>query len=877
MAAAVLGALLLRDRLLRDRLRGDRALGDRLRGHQPGRTRGLLATLVFVGACVGVVLGLTAAHLQRWSTPVVQGVIDRNGSTVVELVVTGDATSGTGSVAWQREQVRVRVDLVQVTTPAGRTVRVDVPALLSADASWADARWGERRRAVLRLRPASSGEPYAVLATVTGPSTVLTEPRWHWRAAERLRGGLVLAATAGDEGPVSDGAALLPGLVVGDTRLQDDDLVQDLRTAGLSHLSAVSGANVTLVCGTVLLLVVLLRGGRRAGAVLAAVALVALVVVARPEPSVLRAAVMGSVGLLGVVLGRRGGGTSALCLAVVVVLLLDPWLSRAAGFRLSVLATAALVACTLPWSRALGRVLPRPAALALAVPAAAQAAVTPALVGLDPVLSLYALPANVLAAPAVAPATVLGLLAALLSLLDAGLASFVAVPARWCAAWIAGVGRVAADLPGAALPVPPGLPGALLAGGGTAVLLLLAVVVLRALPDRRQAGQTWAPWFRARTTAPLGRARPTRRPPGRSPVLAVPVPWVRSAPGTLLLVVVVVVVVVALLLRGRVLPVRDPWPGTGWAVVVCDVGQGESVLVRAGPSSAVVVDTGPEPAPVEDCLRRAGVTSVPLLVLTHLHADHVGGLDGVASAAPVGRVWTAPGGMPAAAEADLSRWAEEHGAVLDRPVAGVGVAVGTTRVDVLAPRTPGGREGDAQDVNDASLVVRLDTGSLVLLALGDIGADVQRGILAATGPEALRADVTTVAHHGAADQLPAFYAAVAARVAVASAGRDNAYGHPTDRAREVVAASGAQLLFTAGDGDVALRAVAGTDTAAGDDAVAGAGAAPAPGAGPGGPAVARDAPGVVVVGVRTTRGGRRGRQRRRRAGPDGPCPPSVPA
>ena len=874
LVAAGLATVVMGGLVLHERRRAGRARADGLSGG-----RRLLATSVLVGACVGVVLCVTAVHLQRWSAPAVQAVADRQGSVAVELVVTGDPTRGTGSEAWQQEQVRLRVDLVQVTTPTGGPVRVEVPALLRADASWAGARWGERRGAVLRLRPAPAGEPYAVLASVTGPSTVLTTPRWHWRAAERLRDGLVLAATEGTEGPTTDGAALLPGLVVGDTRLQDADLVQDLRTAGLSHLSAVSGANVTLVCGAVLLLVVLLRGGRRAGAAAAAVALVALVVVARPEPSVLRAAVMGSVGLLGVVVGRRGGGTSALCLAVVVVLLLDPWLSRAAGFRLSVIATAALAVCALPWSRALGRVLPRPAALALAVPAAAQAAVTPALVGLEPVLSLYALPANVLAAPAVPPATVLGLVAALLSLLDARLAALVALPARWCAAWIAGVGRTAADLPGAAVPVPQGLPGALLVGGGTAVLLLLAVLVLRALPDRRRAGQTWAPWCPTRPAPSADRSDPARGSPARGPVPPARVPerdrvvagavgatpWSKPVRFPVLVVLLVPVLVLApvLLARTGVLPRGDPWPGAGWDVVVCDVGQGESVLVRAGPSSAVVVDTGPEPAPVEACLRRAGVTSVPLLLLTHLHADHVGGLDGVSAVAPVGRVWTAPGGMPPAVEADLVRWAAEHGAVLDRPVAGAGVVLGPTRVDVLASGTAGHPEGDAQDVNDAGLVVRLDTGSLVLLAVGDVGADVQGAILGSVGPGRLRADVTTVAHHGSADQLPAFYAAVGARVAVASAGRDNSYGHPTDRARDVVTASGARVLATATDGDVALRA-------------AGAPGGPGP-AGGSGPAGGLGDAGGVVVGVRTTRKGRCGWVRRDPTRPGRPCPRAVPA
>lgn len=335
---------------------------------------------------------------------------------------------------------------------------------------------------------------------------------------------------------------------------------------------------------------------------------------------------------------------------------------------------------------------------------------------------------------------------------------------------------------------------------------------------------------------------------------------VRVGPVVVLVLVVVLVGGVAArhaALRGT------RWPGEEWAVVVCDVGQGESVLVRAGPASAVVVDTGPGPAPVEGCLRRAGVTSVPLLVLTHLHADHVGGLDGVGAAASVGRVWTAPGGMPPAVEADLVAWAQERGATVERPDAGATAQVGAARVDVLAPGTPAGVEGDDQDVNDAGLVVRVAVGPLTLLAVGDIGSDAQAAVLRRVGADALAADVTTVAHHGSADQLPAFYDAVGAQVAVASAGSDNTYGHPTRRALDVVAGSGAVVLSTPEDGDVALRVAA-----------PGPGSEPhraADGAVPGGPD--GDGDGAVTLGVRTTRrGGRRPQGAR-----GGSCPTSVPA
>lgn len=804
--------------------------------------RQVLPVLVVACACAAPVLALTSWQVDRRGVPAVAQVAQRSGVATVEVVVVGDPVTGRGTHAWQREQQRVRAVVVGVRMPADASARppaptnasarsptssdassdaswdassavppdvsgggsrhvqvaVRVPVSLTAAEGWEDARWGERRSVVVRLGPAPPGAPEAYRATAVGPATVVAQPRWWWRAAERLRAGLLTAAhahvdPAADGGPVVDGAALLPGLVVGDTSRQPGDLVEDMRTAGLSHLTAVSGANVTITCGGVLLLCVLLRLPRRVAVALAGLALVGLVVVARPEPSVLRASVMGVVGLVGLLLGRRGGGLSALALAVVAVVMVDPWLARAPGLRLSVLATAGLVVWSMPWARAMGRVLPRTVALSLAVPAAAQVAVTPTLVGLDPAVSLYALPANVLVAPAVAPATVVGLVAALVSVLHEPSAGVLALPAVWSGAWIALVARTTADLPAALLPWPDGPVGVVAAGGAGLLVVVVARVALRVLPDRRD-GRAWAPW-----------PRPRRRPGAAVVVGRVQGSVAGPVAGPVTRVVVATVVVAAVV--AFVLPARSGWPGPGWAVVVCDVGQGESLLVRTGPASAVVVDTGPEPADVRRCLRRAGVRHVPLLVLTHLHADHVGGLPGLSAEASVARVWSPGAGMPEDAAGELAAWATGAPAPLEHPVAGTVVQVGGVRVEVLAPSGATGTSGagDSQDVNDSGLVVRLVAPGVTVLAVGDIGSQVQQRLLA-TGVT-LRADLTTVAHHGSADQHPAFYRAVGAGLAVASAGRDNTYGHPSPRALEVVGDAGSTVLSTAAHGAVALRPV----------------------------------------------------------------------
>jgi competence protein ComEC len=776
--------------------------------------RDAVPLVVVACSCAGMVLSLTAWQHDRRHPEVVTSVADRSGVLTADVVVVGDPVTGRGTQPWQQEQVRVRVVLERVGVPglgtqgpggpgptgtgAGRAVRV--PASLTGDQEWADARWGERVTVPLRLERAPPGAPWTVFARVVGPAAPVAEPRWWWRAAERLRSGLVVAAGA-DGADGGDGAVLLPGLVVGDTSAQPPDLADDMRTAGLTHLTAVSGANVTIICGGVLLVCVLLRVDRRAAVILAAGALAALVVVARPEPSVLRAALMGTVGLLGLLVGRRGGGLSALAAAVLAVLVVDPWLARAPGFRLSVLATGALVVWSMPWARALGRVLPRSLALVVSVPAAAQVAVTPSLVGLEPQVSLYALPANVMAAPAVAPATVVGVVAALVSLVHPAAATVLALPAVWCAGWIALVARTTARLPAAVVPWPEGAVGAVAAAAVAALLVVGGVLLLRRAPDRRGPDQAWAPWPDPRVWS--GRLREVR---------------VRA--------VVAVTAAVAIAVALLVTPLPGVGrPGVPWTAVVCDVGQGESLLVRAGEDSAVVVDTGPEPGPVAGCLRRAGVRHVPLLVLTHLHADHVGGLTGVHAAARVGQVWSPATGMPAAAVERLAGWSADSTVPSEHPVAGTVVDVGRVRVEVLAPRAPGpaalapggtgGQEPQSQQVNDGGLVLRLAVDGITVLVLGDIGSSVQQRLL--DGGAALRADVTTVAHHGSADQLPAFYAAVGATVAVASAGRDNGYGHPSPTARAVVAAAGSRVLSTAEHGDVALRVVdQGSDGAGGE-------------------------------------------------------------
>src|SRR6185369_12743716 len=215
-----------------------------------------------------------------------------------------------------------------------------------------------------------------------------------------------------------------PALVDGDDTGLDPSLQDDFRTTGLTHLLAVSGTNLTLVVGFALVVARWLRVRGRWLYVVGGAGIAGFVLVARAEPSVLRAAVMGTVALVGMGANGRDRGTRALGVATVVLLLLAPG-----------------------WRDALTRWLPRWLAEAVAVPTAAQLACTPLIAAISGQVSLVAVLANLLAAPAVGPATVLGLLGGLLTLVAPPLGRLVGAGAGWCVAWIVEVARQMASLP----------------------------------------------------------------------------------------------------------------------------------------------------------------------------------------------------------------------------------------------------------------------------------------------------------------------------------------------------------------------------------------------------------------------------------------------
>jgi competence protein ComEC len=250
-----------------------------------------------------------------------------------------------------------------------------------------------------------------VLSTSSSPDIRAGPDPW-WRASARVRAALRESVAR----LPPDRRALVPALVDGDDTALDPALADDFRTTGLTHLLAVSGTNLTLVVGFALVVARWCRVRGRWLYVVGAAGILGFVLLARAEPSVLRAAAMGSVALLGMGANGADRGMRALGVATIVLLLADPVLASAVGFGLSVLATAGILLLAPGWRDAMGRWMPRWLAEAIAVPAAAQLACTPLVAAIAGQVSLVAVAANLLAAPAVGPATVLGLLGGIVTL-----------------------------------------------------------------------------------------------------------------------------------------------------------------------------------------------------------------------------------------------------------------------------------------------------------------------------------------------------------------------------------------------------------------------------------------------------------------------------
>jgi competence protein ComEC len=681
-----------------------------------GRWRPLAMALV----CVAAVAGSCAWRLAALESSPVRSLAEQRSTAAVDAVVRSDPRRFS---RFGNDSAVVRLDVQRLTIgqSAGETLSGHFPVVAFVRDVGVDLVVGRRITAYGRLEPSRETDCVAILQVKQRSPAVAGA--WWWSGAERVRAGVRHAVRHGP----SDARALIPALVDGDDGALRQQVRDEFQRTGLTHLLAVSGTNLTIVLALALAVARASGLGRRRLLGFGFLAVVGFVLLARPDPSVVRAAAMGTVGLVAVVVGGRGG-LRTLSTAVLGLLFVDPWLSRSAGFVLSVCATFGILVAAHPLAARFSRWMPRWLALTFAVPLAAQWACLPAIVALSGQISVVGIAANVLVAPLVAPATIAGLLGGLLDLVWGGLSV---------------------------------IPGSVAGGIGVAILTVAHVAAGFAgavIPWRAH----W--WVLVLAMPPVGYGlwRVADRP------------------------MVIVGLAIGLSL-GLVRPPQVGWPPDGWLMVACDVGQGDATVVRVGPGSALLVDAGPDPLTVDGCLRRLHVKRLPIVVITHTHADHLNGWAGAVRGRIVGRVLHGSSGGPGTSV-----------------VAGDGFHLGSLDIETVWPPigavAPDRADGTA--MNNSSVVMRVTIRGVVLLLAGDVETEAQEAIVSSA--MRIDADVLKFPHHGSARQSTEFLRSVGASVATISVGEGNDYGHPDPEALKMLTKGGTAWRRTDRDGDIAI-------------------------------------------------------------------------
>ncbi|MGX7680678.1 ComEC/Rec2 family competence protein [Jatrophihabitans sp. DSM 45814] len=655
-----------------------------------GRGRGSFYTLAFIACAVATVLAPLSVRLHDARDSQLAHLAASRVEATAEVIVTSDPRSLAVHGPDGTSRVAVEAKLTAVEIAGHRTLISGAVLLLGPSDAWRQIAPGQRLRLDAGLSPPLPGNLLVATLSARSDLELLGAPPWWQRGASSIRAGLQRAARPLPELP----RGLLPGLIDGDTSQLDPVLAARFKVAGLTHLTAVSGTNCSILVGAVAYVLRRFRASPRAIATIGGVVLVGFVIVARPSPSVLRAAVMAGIALAGLAAGRQRSAMPILAASVLLLLLWQPSLAADIGFSLSVAATAALLLVAPGWVSWLQEHrVPAGFAEPLAVAAAAHLVTAPIVVALSGTFSLVAIPANMLAEPVVAVTTVIGVLAALAAPVCLPVAMVLAEIAGWPCRWLVWVAETFGSMSGASVPWPSGVTGA---------ALLIAVSTIVAILARR--------------------------------------PNLRD--------LIAIAVVVALLVQ---LPVRSlviTWPPTGWLIVACDVGQGDALVISAGHQAAVVIDAGPDPVAVDRCLRELGVHSVPLLILSHSHLDHVGGIAGVLHDREVGRAVTSPLAEPANGHRLASDVLRRHGVALSSVSDGAELDVGSgkdlVRMEVLGPSHI--FSGSRSDPNNTSLVIRAVTHGKTILLPGDAELDAQDDLLA-RGVD-VRADILKVPHHG---------------------------------------------------------------------------------------------------------------------------------
>lgn len=559
-------------------------------------------------------------------------------------------------------------------------------------------------------------------------------------------------------------ASLLTGILLGDSRGMPRELKEDFRETGMTHIIAISGFNIAVIIALLDYLAAPFLP-RKSGAVAIMVFIGLYAVLVGASASVVRASVMGVSYLIGFrLLGRPTLAIAGLFTAAFLMTLANPDTLWDIGFQLSFAATLGLMLYAGRWSRWLtkgadpvlapevrGRVT-RSVSDLLLVTLAAQLLTLPLILYHFGRLSLASLPANILVLPAQGGVMAAGGLTLMVGLIAPGLGQWVGLIAWLFLNYTITVIRMLAQLPHASIPLP-------LTSSG----LLAAYVVIGIITVLATAGKT-------ETKGPALRIDTGKRK---------------------------AIAIAGLLLVGLgLIGWRIGQPDNRLRVAFLDVGQGDAIFIQTPNGRQLLIDGGRYPSEALDQLGRQlpfWDRSIDMVMVTHPDADHVAGLVDVIERYDVSVLITngADEGSDSIYAALLAA-AGERGTDIHIARKGESIRLDEgVQIDILHS----GEAGPSDSRNDASVVARLSYGTLSVLLTGDAEESAEMSMLHDGLP--VQAVVLKAGHHGANTSSSAeFLRAVAPRIVVISAGRDNSYGHPHPNMIARAAAVGAAVLRT---------------------------------------------------------------------------------
>src|SRR3954468_24514644 len=568
-------------------------------------------------------------------------------------------------------------------------------------------------------------------------------------ATGRARGGLAgtldgvrqRAQEALRRGVPAPESALLRGMVLGQDEALADRTRTDFQATGLTHLVAASGQNVMLLCALVFGVSALLGIGLRVRFVLALGLIALYVPLAGGGPSIQRAGVMGAAGIAAALAGRPASRWYALLLAAGATLALNPRAVEDVGWQLSFAAVIAIMVLATPVREGLRRRgLHSAAAEAVALTVAASIGTAPLIALHFDRTSVVSLPANLLAAPAVAPVMWLGMAAATVGQVSAVAAEPFAALAAYPVAFLSWLSATAARLPHASLAVAPWLVGVVCLGAGAAIV------------------------------------SPAARRPSAGAVLAAAAAAVA-------------------LLRAPVAPLAAP---AGLRVTFLDIGQGDATLIQERRTS-VLVDTGPPDGGIVARLRHAGVRRLDLLVVTHAQADHEGGAAAVIRAMPVGLLLDGRDGILEPVGLRMAAEAHRRHVPTATPEAGQTIRAGRIALRILSPPREPPEDHAGEDPNQRAIVAEARVGAFRML----LTADAESDVLSTLDLEPVDV-LKVSHHGSADPGLAAVLDRLRPRVDGIEVGAHNTYGHPVPATVRTLQAAGGAVYRTDRDGNVRL-------------------------------------------------------------------------